>query len=260
MQTKLFIFVLCLCHTLCYSQVGDSISKKFTLISIGFEAGQGIDRYDRMNLEMMHGFTKDPELLDRNLDGHKITADRIIEGSRVGLHLAFIPTKKNIDEKTSTDEIRVGIVYSVKGTSVDYSKVESDESMYSVNYSARFKEVSLHGAYVWKFSPESARRFTFYGGIGLGIGSTVYDKTSVAEHISGGQPNEIPFSIFNVYKGNSSLIVRPHIPLGIDFALMERFDIGISGSTGIAIQKVYGGQSYLIPFGASISAKLSYFF
>lgn len=260
MQTKFPLLFICLIPILCCSQVRDSISKKFTLISIGFEAGQGIDRYDRINLEMMYDLTKNPELLDRNLDGHKITTDRIIAGSRVGLHLAFIPTKKNIDEQTSTDEIRVGIVYSVRGTNVDYFKLDSDGSMYSVNYSARFKEVSLHGAYVWKFSPKSARRFTFYGGAGLGIGSTVYDKTSVAEHISGGQPNEIPFSIFNVYKGNSSLIIRPYIPLGIDFALMERFDIGISGSTGMAIQKVYGGESYLIPFSASISAKLSYFF
>ena len=260
MNKNIVLFLIIVIPGIVFSQSDTTKKKKFILASVSFEMGRMIDRYQQVDLAMMYDLTEMPSNLDRDLTGMGVTHDRDVEGSRVGASVALIPFSKKENDYSTKSEIRVGLFYSVRGTNLSYFLTNESGAFKSAEYSARFKELGLHGAYVWKYSPKFAKRFTLHGGLGLGLGSTVLDKTSVAEHFSSGLPNEVPNSIFNVYKGNSSLFARGFIPLGIDFALAERFDIGLESTFGVGMQQVYGGESYLIPLSGSLSIKLSYFF
>ncbi|NVK66651.1 MAG: hypothetical protein HWE22_18810 [Flavobacteriales bacterium] len=244
-----------------FTQQADSLpKKKFILASVSFELGRMKDRYPSINLETMNDWTQNPSEIERDLTGHSVTHDRDVEGSRVGASVAFIPFNQSKKDYSESQEIRVGLIYMVRGTHLSYVLQTETGAYKSVAYSTRFKEFSLQGAYVWKYSPSFAKRFTFHGGIGLGIGSTFKDQTSVAEHFSSGQTNEIPKSEFNVYKGKSSLFGRAFIPAGIDFALAERFDVGIEANIGMGKQQVYDGSSYTIQTSGALYVKVSYFF
>lgn len=236
------------------------IKRKFILATMGFEVGRMEDRYQAMDLVMMNDWTQNPVSLDRNLIGFVPTFDKIIEGTRFGASTSWIPFDKKTDDYSTRSEMRLGLVYTVRGTHLSYNLEDTSGAFETVNYATRFKELSVTGAYIWKYNPKFDQRFTLYAGLGLGIGSTFSDKTSVAEHFTTGQVNEIPFSKFNVYKGKSSLFKRGFIPFGIDFALAERFDIGLAATCGMGIQTVYNGESYTIPFNGSLAVKLSYFF
>lgn len=257
MTKGLLLFLLTAISTIGFGQAEDTLKNRFILASMSFEVGKMMDQYQAIDLVMMYDLTKTPTDIDRNLTDHTVTFDEVARGSRIGFQLNFIPFNKKSNDYSTTSEMRLGMVYSARGTNLAYDWRDTSGAYQSVNYSTRFKEVSLNGAYVWKYSPEFAKRFTFSGGLGLGIGSTLFDKTSVAEHFSGGEVNEIPFSKFNQYKGNSSLFFRAYVPLGVDFALAERFDIGITGNCGMGLQKVVGGGKYLIPFSGSLGLKLT---
>lgn len=257
---KRLLFLLIALPAAVHSQETDSIKGTFILASIGFEMGPMMDRYSSIDLDMMYDLTQNPLELDRNLVDHSTTYDNIAEGSRLGVSLSFIPLKKKISDYSKTSELRLGLFYSVRGTNLSYDFQDTSGARQSVNYSTRFKELSVNGAYVWKYNPTFAQRFTLTGGLGIGIGSTLYDKTSVAEHFTQGEVNEIPFSKFNAYKGKTSLFLRTYVPIGIDFALAERFDVGLAGTVGIGLQKVMKGDAYFIPFSGSVGVKVSYYF
>lgn len=260
MNKNLLLFLIITYPVLAFSQDDTLKKKSLILASISFELGRTIDRYAEMDLDMMHDFTQNPTELDRNLTGYSETQYEDVAGSKMGVSIALIPFDQDENDYSTTREIRVGLLYSARGTSLSYLLSDTSGAFQSVNYSTRFKELSANGAYVWKYCPKFAQRFTLHGGIGLGIGSTLYDKTSVAEHISSGEINEIPSSLFNVYKGKSSLFARAYTPIGIDFALAERFDIGVQSAFGIALQQVYNGESYLIPLSGSLAVKVSFYF
>jgi len=253
-------FLICL-PFFCLSQQADSLpKKKFILASLSFELGGMKDRYAAIDLETMNDLTQDPSEIERDLTGHTVTYDRDVEGSRVGASVALIPLNKSDNEYSKSQEIRLGLIYMVRGTHLSYVLQTETGAYKSVAYSTRFKELSLQGSYIWKYNPSFAKRFTLHGGIGLGVGSTFSDKTSVAEHFSSGQTNEIPNSEFNVYKGKSSLFARAFIPVGIDFALAERFDVGVETNIGLGQQRVYNGASYAIQTSGALYLKVSYFF
>ncbi|MCJ8290028.1 MAG: hypothetical protein HRT58_10220 [Crocinitomicaceae bacterium] len=260
MNKNLLFFLIMLFPVIAYSQSGTTKKGKLILASVSFEMGRTIDRYPKVDLDMMYDLTKSSTVLDRNLTGHDILFDQDVEGSRIGASIALVPFSKKQNHYFTNSEIRLGLFYSERGTHLSYSLTTTSGAFNSVSYSTRFKELSLNAAYVWKYSPKFAERFTLHGGLGLGLGSTFSDKTSVAEHLSSGQTNEIPESIFNTYEGNSSLFTRVYTPLGIDFALAERFDIGLESTLGLGLQTVYSGESYSIPLSGSLAIKLSYFF
>ncbi len=260
MPIKLLLLSLLLLSEGAHSQTEDSLKRPFILASMSFEWGQMQDRYTEINLETMYDLTKNPTDLDRDLSAHSVQYDRLVSGSRLGFSIALIPFSKKIGDYSTTSELRVGLFYSVRGTNLSYNFEDTSGAIQETNYSTRFKELSATAAYVWKYNPKFAERFTLSGGLGLGIGSSLFDKTSVAEHFSEGGLNEIPFSKFNVYAGKSSLFTRAFVPVGIDYALAERFDFGITGTVGTAFQTVYGGENYMIPFSWSLAARLGYFF
>ena len=260
MSKYYLLLLILLTPLLSLSQNDTSKVKSVILASLSFELGGTIDRYPAINLETMYNLTKTPSQLDRNLIGHDMTYDRDVEGSRVGAAVSLIPYDKKENKYSTKREIRVGFSYSVRGTHLSYFLMTQSGAFKSVAYSTRFKELRLSGAYIWKYSPKFAERFTLHGGIGLSVGSTFNDQTSVAEHFSSGQTNEIPNSIFNVYNGKSSLFSRAFIPVGIDFALFEQFDIGVESSFGVAHQKVVDGDSYFIPTNGSLYLRVSYYF
>ena len=260
MPIKLLLLSLLLLSGHAHSQTQDSLKRPFILASMSFEWGQMQDRYTEINLATMYDLTKNPTDLDRDLSAHSVLYDRLVTGSRLGFSIALIPFSKKIGDYSTTSELRIGLFYSVRGTHLSYNFQDTSGAIQETNYSTRFKELSATAAYVWKYNPKFAERFTLSGGLGLGIGSTLFDKTSVAEHFSQGGLNEIPFSKFNVYEGKSSLFTRLFVPLGIDFALSERFDIGLTATAGMGFQTVYGGGNYTIPLSGSLAVRLSYFF
>lgn len=243
-----------------FAQEDSTSKKKFILASVSLEMGPMLDQYSAVDLDMMSDLTSNSSDIERNLVGHDVLYDPNVEGSRIGASVSLIPLNKEDNDYSTVGEIRLGLFYVVRGTHLSYSLSNSSGAYKAVGYSTRFKEFNLHGAYVWKYNPKFAERFTLHAGIGVGLGSTFSDKTSVAEIISSGLPAEVPNSIFNEYQGKSSLFVRPFVPLGIDFAISERFDIGIQSNFGIALQQVYGGENYLIPISGSVGVKLTYFF
>ncbi len=260
-MTKNFLLLLILAiPVLAYSQSDTAKKSKFILASVSFELGRTVDRYPKVDLDMMYDLTKNSYKLDRDLVGFDATYDRDVEGSRIGASIALIPFNKNENDYSTRSEIRLGLFYSERGTHLSYLLSASNGAFKSVSYSTKFKEISLNGAYVWKYSPKFAKRFTLHAGLGLGFGSTFRDKTSVSQHFSSGQTNEIPNSIFETYEGKSSFFARAYTPLGIDFALAERFDIGLESTFGVGFQQVYGGTSYFIPISGSLAIKASYFF
>lgn len=219
-----------------------------------------MDRYETVDLGMMYNLTVTPNSLDRDLSGHDVTYHRTVQGSKIGASVAFIPFDKKENDYSTKSEIRLGLFYSERGTSLSYFLQDTSGAFKSVNYSTQFKELNLNAAYVWKYNPKFAERFTLSGGLGIGLGSTFNDKTSVAEHFSSGQPGEIPNSIFNVYDGKSSFFGRAYVPFGIDFALGKHFDVGLASTFGVSIQQVYSGENYFIPTNGSLTAKVTYFF
>lgn len=260
MKTICTLLLVCLSPFISAAQTDSLPKKRFILASLSFELGGMKDRYPVINLESMYDWTHNPSDLDRDLTGHSITHDRDVEGSRVGASLAFIPFNSKENDYSSKQELRIGLIYMVRGTHLSYFLQSESGAYKSVAYSTRFKEFSLQGSYVWKYTPTFAKRFTLHGGIRLGLGSTFSDKTSVAEHFSSGQTNEIPNSLFNVYTGKSSLFARAFVPVGIDFAMAERFDVGIESNIGVGMQQVYGGENYVIPTSGAVYVKVSYFF
>ena len=260
MNKNIVLFLILTISGVANSQSEETKIKKFRFSSIGFEMGRTVDRYARINLETMYDLTKDPTLLDRNLTDHTVIYDRIVEGSKIGFSTSIVHYNEEKEAYSSNQEIRFGLYYSERGTHLGYNFVDTSGGYRSVNYSTRFKELSINGAYVYKYNPESARRFTFHAGPALSIGMSLNDKTSVAEHFSSGAPGEIPFSKFNEYAGKTSLFIRTYAPVGIDFAIGERFDIGAEGTVGMGIQEVIGGSTYIIPFSWSATVRLSFFF
>ena len=260
MNKNVILFLILTISGIAYSQDEVQKIKKFRFSSIGFEMGRAVDRYAQLDLEMMYDLTKNPSLLDRNLTDHTIIYDRIVEGSRVGISTALVPYNKNKEAYSATQEIRIGIYYSERGTHLGYNFVDTNGGYRSVNYSTRFKELSLNGAYVFKYNPKFAQKFTLHAGPALSVGTSLFDKTSVAEHFSSGAPGEIPFSKFNSYAGKTSLFLRAYAPIGIDYAIGERFDIGVEGIAGMGVQQVLGGEMYTIPFSWSAAVRLSFFF
>lgn len=242
------------------SQSDTTKKSKFILASVSFEMGPMLDRYSTVDLDMMYDLTSNPSEIERDLTGHDVLYDRDVEGSKIGASIALIPLNKKDNDYSTVGEIRVGLFYKVRGTHLSYSFTNASGAYKAVSYSTRFKELSVHGSYVWKYNPKFAKRFTLHAGLGLGLGSTFNDKTSVAEIISSGLPSEVPNSIFNQYKGRSSLFLRPFVPIGIDFAISDRFDIGIQSYFGVGLQQVYGGENYFIPISGSVGLKASYFF
>lgn len=254
------LFIVIALPTLALAQSDTAKKSKFILASLSFEMGPMLDRYPSVDLDMMSDLTSNPSDIERNLNGHEVNYDRTAEGSRIGASISLIPLNKEDNDYSTVGEIRLGIFYKVRGTHLSYYLSDSTGAYQSVGYSTRFKELSLHGAYVWKYNPKFAERFTFHAGIGLGLGSTLGDKTSVAQIVSSGQTDEIPTSLFNQYKGNSSLFLRTFAPIGFDFAISDRFDIGIQSYFGVGLQQVLGGENYFIPISGSVGIKLSYFF
>lgn len=260
MNRNLLLFLILACPALAFSQ-SDTVKKKsFILASVSYELGRTIDRYSQFDLDMMYDLTKTPSELDRDITEYGVTQFLDVKGSKMGASIALIPFDKKENDYSTIREFRLGLFYSVRGTNLSYILRDTSGGFQSVDYSTRFKELSINGAHVWKYSPKFAQRFTLHAGLGLGIGSTLYDKTSVAEHLSSGQPNEIPTSLFNVYKGKSSLFARAYTPIGIDFALAERFDVGVQSTFGVAFQQVYGGENYFIPLSGSLAVKVSFYF
>ena len=254
------LFLIATIPVLAFSQSDTTKKSKFIIASVSFEMGPMLDRYSTVDLDMMNNLTSNPYEIERNIIGHTTTYDRDVEGSKLGASISLIPFNKKENDYSTVGEIRLGLFYKVRGTLLSYFLSNSSGAYKAVDYSTRFKELSLHGAYVWKYNPKFAKRFTLHAGLGLGLGSTFSDKTSVAEIISSGLPSEIPNSFFEEYQGNSSLFVRIFAPIGIDFALSDRFDVGIQSNFGVAMQQIYGGESYIIPISGSVAVKLSYFF
>ncbi|MFK7784788.1 MAG: hypothetical protein AB8B56_06725 [Crocinitomicaceae bacterium] len=260
MKKYCFLLLLSLLTFFNYAQEDSTAKKRFILASVSFEMGPMLDRYSNVDLDMMSNLTSNPSDIERDLLGHEALYDRDVEGSRIGASISLIPLNKEDNDYSTVGEIRLGLFYMVRGTQLSYSLTNASGAYKAVGYSTRFKEFNLHGAYVWKYNPKFAKRFTLHAGLGLGIGSTFSDKTSVAEIISSGLPAEVPNSIFNEYQGNSSLFLRPFAPIGIDFAISDRFDIGVQSNFGVAFQQVYGGENYFIPISGSVGVKLTYFF
>ena len=254
----LLLFVLV--FVVAEAQENSGPRKKFIIASLSYEMGPMLDRCSAVNMDMMYDLTINSSDIERDLLGHDILYDTDLEGSRIGATVSLIPLNRKEKDYSTKREIRLGLFYMVRGAHLSFSLSNPSGAYKAVGYSTRFKELSLHGAYVWKYSPKFAERFTLHAGVGLGLGSTVNDKTSVAEIISSGLPAEVPNSIFNVYDGKTSLFLRAYTLLGIDFAISERFDIGIQSYIGIVSQQVLGGNNYFIPVSGSVGIKLSYFF
>ena len=255
-----FLLVFSLVAAKSYAQEDTTAKKKFILASVSYEMGPMLDRYSSVDLDMMYDLTSNPSAIERDLLGHDPLYDTNVEGSRLGASISLIPLNKKDNDYSTVGEIRLGLFYMVRGTHLSYSLSAASGAYKAVGYSTRFKELSLQGAYVWKYNPKFAERFTLHAGVGLGLGSTLADRTSVAEIISSGLPAEVPNSIFNEYKGNTSLFIRAYAPIGIDFAISERFDVGIQSYFGVVSQQVLGGENYFIPISGSVGVKLSYFF
>ncbi|MDG1333615.1 MAG: hypothetical protein P8P74_14860 [Crocinitomicaceae bacterium] len=254
------LFLALIAPALALSQSDTTKKSKFILASLSFEMGPMLDRYSNVDLEMMYDWTSNPTEIERDLTDHTENFERDVSGSKVGVSIALIPfNNKEIDYST-IGELRFGLFYKVRGTYLSYFRSDTSSAYKSVGYSTRFKELSLHSSYVWKYNPKFAERFTLHAGIGIGLGSTFSDETSVAEIISSGQAAEIPNSLFQKYQGKSSFFFRPFVPIGIDFALSDRFDVGIQSYFGMAMQQVYRGETYTIPISGSVVVKLSYFF
>lgn len=260
MKTYCLILVSFFLTVLGIAQEDTTSKKKFILASVSVEMGPMMDKYSNIDLDLMYDLTSNPSDIERDLTGHNALYDHNVEGSRIGASIALIPFSKKENDYSSRSEIRLGLFYKVRGTYLSYSLTNESGAYKAVGYSTKFKELALHGAYVWKYNPKFAKRFTLSAGIGLGLGSTFSDKTSVAEIISSGQPAEVPNSFFEVYQGKSSLFVRPFAPIGIDYAVSDRFDVGIQSNFGVALQQIYGGENYFIPIFGSIGVRVSYFF
>ena len=196
MKKYYLLFVLFSTTVFGFAQEDTAVKKKFILASLSFEMGPMLDRYSNVDLDMMYDLTTNPTDIERNLTGHSILYDRNVEGSRLGASVSLIPLNKEENDYSTRSEIRLGLFYMVRGTYLSYSLQDTSGAYKAVGYSTRFKEFSAQGAYIWKYNPKFAQRFTLQAGLGLGLGSTFSDKTSVAEIISSGLPNEIPNSFF----------------------------------------------------------------
>ncbi|PHR33159.1 MAG: hypothetical protein COA38_05570 [Fluviicola sp.] len=243
-----------------FAQENATKVKKFKLNSIGIDFGYTGDRYSKMNLESMYDLTKNPSLLDRDLNGYTSSLYRSSDGGRIGINASFTPFSTANDSYNTNHEVRFGAYYSSREPLISYNRIDADGTRNSIIYCNMVQELSLTGAYLIRKSPAKAKWFSVYAGLGASLGSSFNDKMVVME--SHYDPNDYS-TITNenaFYEAKSSFYSRVYAPIGLDVTIFNRVRLGLEGTIGVGMQNVYGGKTYVMPLSGSITTKLAFVF
>lgn len=257
MKVKSMLLLLVVCLSL--PTFGQDIEttlpvKKWTVSSFSVATGMQMDRYMKMDLETMRELTFNPALLDRDLNGYSEQLDRNSSGVRMGGNITL--RSANQTANGFEREIRIGAFYSAREPIVYYTKTVGD--VYStVLYCNMVNEVSVDGAYLLSKRSARIKRLRMYAGLGLSVGSTFNNKSIVMESSYG---EEESTNTQDEYRGESSLISRLYIPVGVEFNVLKKLALGLEGNLGVGMQNIYSGKSYFMPVSASMQLKLAYQF
>lgn len=234
--------------------------KKLKLNSIGVDFGYAGDRYSKMNLESMYDLTKNPALLDRDLNDYTSSLYRSSEGGRFGINASFTPFSTANDSYNTNHEIRFGAYFSSREPLISYDRTDVNGNHNSIIYCNMVREISLTGAYLIRKSPAKAKWFSVYAGLGASLGTSFNDKMVVMENSY--SPNDYMSGTFDieVYEAKSSFYSRVYAPLGMDVTIFNRVRLGLEATVGVGMQNVYGGKTYLMPLSGSITTKLAFVF
>lgn len=234
--------------------------KKLKLNSIGVDFGVTADRFSKMNLESMYDLTKNPALLDRDLEGYSSSLYRSASGGRFGINASFTPFSAVNDSYNTNHEIRFGAYFSSREPLISYNKTDANGTTNSIIYCNMVREVSLTGAYLLRASPANAKWFGVYAGLGMSLGSSFNDKMVVMQSSFNSEQMSYESLGNETYEGKSSFFTRVYVPLGLDITIARRIRLGLEGQVGIGMQNVYNGRTNLMPVTGSITTKLAFVF
>ncbi len=260
MRNSIFIIALIAISGSAIAQETTVKPKKLKLTSIGIDFGVVADRYAKMDLEAMYDLTKNPALLDRDLNGYESSLYGSSGGGRFGINASFTPFSSANDSYNTNHEVRFGAYYSLREPLISYDRTEADGTHKSIIYCNMVQEFSLNGAYLIRKSPANAKWFSVYAGLGASLGSSFNDKMVVMERSYNGDYSTVGTNENAFYEAKSSFYSRVYAPLGLDVTIFNRVRLGLEATFGLGMQNVYGGKTYAMPFSSSITTKLVYVF
>lgn len=243
-----------------FAQENTVKGKKFKLNSIGIDFGHTGDRYSKMNLESMYDLTKNPSLLDRDLNGYTSSLYRSSDGGRIGVNASFTQTGTTNDSFNTNHELRFGAYYSSREPLISYNRIDADGINNSIIYCNVVQEVSLTGAYLIRKSPVKAKWFSVYAGLGVSLGSSFNDRMVVMENSYDPNNYSEGTNANASYEAKSSFYSRVYAPIGLDVTIFNRVRLGLEGTIGVGMQNVYNGKTYGMPLSSSITTKIAYVF
>ncbi|MFT5858369.1 MAG: hypothetical protein ACI865_000455 [Flavobacteriaceae bacterium] len=230
---------------------------KWKISSFGIEAGMIRDSYAKMDLESMSDFTKNPALLDRNLDGYTENLYRESSGRKLGANVVITRTDPS---SRLTHEIRLGAFYSEREPFISYNSNDFDATgeYSSIIYCNVVHEASLDGAYILRRSVKRAKWFSTYVGIGATLGASFNNKLVVMENTVTDADFNFDESHNETYDAKESIFTRLYLPVGIQATILGKVNVGIESNIGIGLQSVIKGKSYCMPLNTGLTLKLGY--
>lgn len=246
----------------------ETIKTGWRITSATIDYGQIKDKYSKMDLETMYDFTKNPELLDRDLSGYSESLFRESEGIKIGASIILSSGRLTGNWE---HEARLGALYSNREPFILYSKGTIETEMHTIIYCNVVNEFSLDGAYILRRKNLKHQWLSFYTGLGLNLGATINNELVVMDYsydsesaFSGSENEGITMGETTngeeSYDAKESVISRLYIPLGVQVSFFDKVSLGLESNMGIGFQSMIKGKTYFTRANTGLVVKLGYNF
>ena len=218
-------------------------TKKWRIGAIGLNIGSFTDHYQSMTVEGMKSMAIDLPNVPVDLNGLNMMGDEssvVIEGASLGAYISLNPRNRTRDGHNLNQELRIGF-----STNIDReAMIQFSDNNYenSVIYCLIESEVMLSAQYL--FSGQFGRRFGFYGGAGMNVGSTFNNLFLLIE--DGRDSNGFWESSTTEVAAKSSYYTRGFLSAGLMYHTLGRVSLSLDIQSGVGLQVVNGAKNNYI--------------
>ena len=228
--------------------------KKWQFNQMDWGVGIDNDHYDKMSLDLIMAFAKDPDQMQRDLSGMNEDATTVTRGAAYYTNISFSPLDASTGTYKTNRELKLGMgIHANKEAMLTYKNEDLDTSIVYCNLQS---EITIEGAYLFK--TKWGKRIHLYAGIGANVGATFNNEMVLitGKYFDEGEhPSEQPSDEMNAesYEAKSVAYSRIYIPYGIGYGIGQKTIIGLDFKTGVGVQKISGEQAnYIKKTGAFI--------
>ncbi len=224
-----------------------AVFPKWKFSELTIDVGVQSDHYPSMSLEEMMAFARDPEQMERDLQGLQEDARTITAGGIIFFQFGLNPRLRNGLGMNENRQFQVGLAFHTpKEAMLSYKNEDIDTSIVYCNLQS---EINFDLSYVFKGRWGKRDKWKWYAGIGSNLGIT-YNNAMIL--ISGKyfgpdeHPSEQEASEQNMetYDANQVYYLRAYVPYGIHYLLgNDRSSIGLDFRLGIGVQMIEGQDS-----------------